>query len=284
VSRPESLAARPAAPLASTRAERTAGRGAALLRLVRAYGLAVLLLLILLGLWYAVHALGWQPDYILPGPNQIADDLWHNRDGYWINMRTTIVETGVGFLAGIAFGTAVGVLIALVKPVSSAIYPIIVASQSFPTLAIAPLLVLWFGYGLLPKVILVIWFVFFPVAVATVTGLTATSSEALLFGRSLGAPGWKLFYKVRVPASLPYVFSGLKISASYAAIAAVVAEWAGSERGLGAQMLRANNLLETTSVFGSLVLVTVLGVGLFALVSALERIVVPWHEPFRRRK
>jgi NitT/TauT family transport system permease protein len=235
-----------------------------------------------LGAWQIASESGWQPDYILPAPSTVAEDLWEDREGYWDNTKTTLEEIAVGFPIGLVLGLLVGGLIGLIPALRRTAYPFVVASQSLPTLALAPILVLWFGFGILPKVILVVQVVFFPIAVATVTGLSSVSQQALLFGRTLGAGWWKLLLKIRIPASLPYIFSGLKISASYAAVAAVIAEFAGAESGLGALMLRANDNLQTEAVFGALFLVTAIGVGFFALMSGLERLVVPWHEKFRK--
>lgn len=244
---------------------------------IRKYGLTVMMLVLLFGAWELISRSGWQPEYILPAPSDIAALLWSDRAMFWDNAAVTLVEVGLGFAIGIAIGGLVGAAIAMIPPLQRAIYPLVVASQSLPMLALAPLLVLWFGYGIEPKVILTVQVVFFPVAVATISGLTSVSPEILSFGRSLGASWWKLFWKVRVPASLPYVFSGLKIAASYGAIAAVIAEWSGANRGLGALMLRANNNLNTEAVFGCLVLITAIGVGSFALVSLIESKTIPWH-------
>jgi ABC-type nitrate/sulfonate/bicarbonate transport system permease component len=244
-------------------------------------GLPIAVVLGLLVAWELASRSGWQPDYILPAPTTVAEELWQGRDGYWDNTMVTLTEMALGFALGTILGLTLGAIIGLTPAIRRSVYPIIVASQSLPTLALAPLLVLWFGFGILPKVILVTQIVLFPVAVATIAGLSAVSQEALIFGRSLGASPWKLFSKVRAPASLPYIFSGLRISASYTAVAAAISEWAGSEEGLGALMLRANNNFETEAVFGAVVLVTILGVGSFALVALAERLFVPWHERYR---
>lgn len=239
-------------------------------------------LAVFIGVWQLVAKSGWQPDYILPAPSDVATDLWQDRGGYWENTWTTLKEILIGFPLGLVLGLLVGGLIGLVPTLRRTAYPFVVASQSLPTLALAPLLVLWFGFGILPKVILVVQVVFFPIVVATVAGLSLVSEQALLFGRTLGAGWWSLLVKIRVPASLPYIFSGLKISASYAAVAAVIAEFAGAESGLGAMMLRANDYLQTDAVFGALILVTAIGVGFFGVMTLLERLVVPWHEKFRK--
>jgi ABC-type nitrate/sulfonate/bicarbonate transport system permease component len=246
------------------------------------FGTPLLVCAVLIAGWEIASKSGWQPDYILPAPSDVAQDLWEDRGGYWDNAKTTLEEILVGFTVGLILGLGIGVLIGMAPALRRTTYPFVVASQSLPTLALAPVLVLWFGFGIVPKVILVVQVVFFPITVATVTGLVSVSEQALMFGRTLGASGWSLFRKIRLPASLPYVFTGLKISASYAAVAAVIAEFAGAESGLGALMLRANDNLQTDAVFGALILITAIGVGFFALMSLLERLVVPWHEQFRK--
>lgn len=233
--------------------------------------------LVLLLAWELATRIGWLPRYIFPAPSAIAATMWVKRSLFWYHTALTLLEIGVGLGLGVVTGVLVGVAIALISVLRSALYPLVVASQSFPPLALAPILVLWLGYGIAPKVVLVVQVIFFPVAVATIAGLTSVKPEVLVFGRSLGASPWSLFFKVQVPASLPYFFSGLKVSAAYGAIAAIIGEWMGANRGLGALMLRANNQLYTDIVFGTIVISALLGLGLFGLAALAERLVIPWH-------
>lgn len=251
-------------------------------RRIVALGVPAAILVLFFGGWELASASGWQPSYILPSPTVVLADLWHNSSAYWSEAQFTLEEVAWGLLCGVLLGLIAGAIIGLVPALRRGVYPLVVASQSLPVLALAPLLVLWFGFGLLPKVIIVVQAVFFPITVATIGGLASVSQDALIFGRSLGATWWQLFWKVRVPASLPQIFNGLKISASYSAIAAVIAEWAGSQRGLGASMLLADSNLGTTTVFSLLTIVTLIGLTVFGLASLLERLIIPWHERFRR--
>lgn len=237
----------------------------------------------LLVLWYGLSAGGVVSEFALPEPNLVAKSIYTQWPAYWMNMRTTLVEIGVGAFFGIVLGIGFGVMIALSDTLRRAFYPLLVASQSLPILAIAPLLVIWLGFGIAPKIVLVVQIIFFPITVATIQGLQSVSHEVLVFGRSLGASERMLFWKVRVPATLPHVFGGLKIASSYAAVAAVISEWTGSERGLGAMMLRANSDYNVTVVFGCVVLVTLIGLSLFGIVSLLERKFTPWHRESRAR-
>lgn len=237
----------------------------------------------LLGVWQFISATGIMDELTLPAPTTVADSLWTDRAMYWDNAQVTLTEIVIGIVIGIALGVLLGIAIALQRVLRTALYPLVVGSQSLPVLALAPILVLWLGFGIAPKIVIVVQIIFFPVTVATIQGLTSVSSEVLVFGRSLGASSWTLFWKVRVPAMLPYFFGGLKIASSYAAVAAVIAEWTGADRGLGALMLRANSDYNTEVVFGSVVIITVIGLGLFGLASLAERKLTPWAHAARER-
>jgi NitT/TauT family transport system permease protein len=232
---------------------------------------------IFLLIWEAITRLEFVPAYVLPSPTAIAATLWNQAGYFWFQTERTLFETVVGGALGAALGILVGTGIAMSVPLRRALYPLVVASQSLPTLALAPILILWLGYGTEPKIVIVVQVVFFPVAVGTISGLLSVAPEVLLFGRTLGASNWDLFRKVRMPASLPYVFTGLKVGASYAPIAALIGEWMGSDRGLGTLMLRAQVTLNTTVLFGAVVIVTLAGVGAFLLTEFIERRVIPWH-------
>jgi ABC-type nitrate/sulfonate/bicarbonate transport system permease component len=243
--------------------------------------LAVIVLL--LGVWQFVSATGIMDELTLPAPTTVAESLWTDRAMYWDNAQVTLTEIVIGIVIGVALGILLGIAIALQNVLRVALYPLVVGSQSLPVLALAPILVLWLGFGIAPKIVIVVQIIFFPVTVATIQGLTSVSSEVLVFGRSLGASSWTLFWKVRVPAMLPYLFGGLKIASSYAAVAAVIAEWTGADRGLGALMLRANSDYNTEVVFGSVVIITAIGLGLFGLVTLAERKLTPWANASRAR-
>jgi NitT/TauT family transport system permease protein len=277
----KSVAVKPAAgtPSASTPppAERRRWRPSA--ALVLPLGVVV----VLVALWYGLSAGGVVSEFALPQPNAVVSSIWNEPGGYWQNARTTLVEIGVGAFFGIVLGVGFGVMIALNDSLRRAFYPLLVASQSLPILAIAPLLVIWLGFGIAPKIVLVVQIIFFPITVATIQGLQSVSHEVLVFGRSLGASERTLFWKVRVPATLPHFFGGLKIASSYAAVAAVIAEWTGSEHGLGAMMLRANSDYNITVVFACVLIVTLIGLSLFGIVSLLERKLTPWHRDSRAR-
>jgi ABC-type nitrate/sulfonate/bicarbonate transport system permease component len=246
----------------------------------RAWGPIVLpfiAVLLVLGLWEFLNAAKIVNPLVLPSPIDVAKSLVNDRAIYWTNARTTLVEIALGSTIGVSLGVLFGVGVALQRSVRAALYPLLVASQSLPILALAPILVLWLGFGIAPKIVIVVQIIFFPVTVATIQGLTSVSNEVLVFGRSLGASSSTIFWKVRVPAMLPYLFGGLKIASSYAAVAAVIAEYTGAEHGLGALMLRANSDYNIPVVFGAVVVVTIIGLSLFGLTTLAERKLTPWH-------
>lgn len=239
-------------------------------------------LLVLLAIW-AWLAAGVVDDLTLPSPGEVTKSLVQDWSIYWTHAKTTLLEIWLGMAIGITMGVVLGVGIALNRVLYTALYPLVVGSQSLPVLALAPILVIWLGFGIAPKIVIVVQIIFFPITVATIQGLTSVSPEVLVFGRSLGASSWMLFWKVRVPAMLPYFFGGLKIASSYAAVAAVIAEWTGADKGLGALMLRANGDYNTVVVFGCVFWVTVIGLTMFGLAALAERKLTPWHHASRGR-
>jgi ABC-type nitrate/sulfonate/bicarbonate transport system permease component len=174
-------------------------------------------------------------------------------------------------------GLAVGALVDASPTLQRAVYPLVVASQTVPIPALAPLLLIWFGYGLLPKVLVTALIAFFPLAVNTVDGLRSTDRDVLDLLRSLGAGRWGRFRLAKLPSSLPFVFSGAKIAVSVAVIGAVFGEFVGSSAGLGYLINRSRAQFLTDRVFACLVLLALMGVGLFALVALAERLLLPWR-------
>lgn len=217
---------------------------------------------------------------ILPPPSRIADGAWGDRGALWDATLVTFQETALGLV--IALGLAVVIAFAIdgVAWVRRSLYPLLIASQTIPIIAIAPLMVIWFGLGLTPKVLLVALYTFFPIVVGLIRGLAATDPAAVRLLRSMGARDVRLMRHLRVPAALPSLFTGLRIAATYAVVAAVIAEYVGAVDGLGIYMLKAKNTFETDLVFAGVGVTVVLTLALFALVIVIERIAAPWvREP-----
>lgn len=236
-----------------------------------------LLLLFFFFCWEAGVRLLAIPHYILPAPSQIMQTLIETRALLLAHVLVTAQEIAVGF--ALAFGVGVGLAFLIVHfpLLEKTFYPLIIASQTIPVFAIAPLLIVWFGYGLLPKVIMTALITFFPIVVNSVDGLRAADPDFLNLLRTLKATSWQLLWKVRIPAALPFLFSGTKIGIAVSVIGAVIGEWVGADMGLGYLMLRANAQLRTDLVFASIFILSLLGISLFALVALLERIALPWQ-------
>ncbi len=161
--------------------------------------------------------------------------------------------------------------------VETAIYPVVVFLQIIPKIAIAPLFIIWFGFGFTPKLLLVFLLSFFPIVVASIAGFKSVDPEIMDFARTTGAGGWKMFFKIRLPQALPDIFTGLKVGAALSATAAVVAEFVASDRGLGYLLLQYNGQLITEMVFAIIVLLSLIGLAVYYVVEIIERIAIPWH-------
>jgi ABC-type nitrate/sulfonate/bicarbonate transport system permease component len=239
-------------------------------------GPPLLLVALILGGWelYA-RASGVSP-FVLPAPSDVLGSLWQFRAEAVRHSIPTIIETVVGFSASIVAATAVAIGLDRAPWARQAVEPLLVGSQTIPIIAIAPLLVVWFGFGILPKVLVVILVTFFPITVALLDGFAATTSEATDLLRSFGASAGQTFWKVRWPTGLPGFFTGLRISATYAVVAAVIAEYVGATDGLGIWMQLSQRSFRTDLVFAAILLTAVLSVALYAAVRLVERAVIPW--------
>ncbi len=220
---------------------------------------------------------------MLPAPTRILSALWDQRDAAVHHTLVTLGETVVGFGASLALATGAAVVMDLVPAVRRALYPLLVGSQAVPILVVAPILVLWFGFGLLPKAIVIVLLTFFPIVVGLLDGFAGVAPEAADLLRTYGATERQALLKLRFPASLPSFFTGLRIATTYAVLGAVYAEYVGAFDGLGIWILTSQKSFRIDLVFGAILIVLVISVILFALVSWLERAVVPWAVAARRR-
>jgi len=197
------------------------------------------------------------------------------------NGLVTLEEILIGFAIGAVVGLALGLLLSYSKLFERAIYPWLVASQMVPIVAVAPILVVWFGFTIVPKVLVVALISFFPIVVNTIDGLHAVDPEMVSLMRTLGASRARVMRTVRVPASLPFVFSGLKVAMALSVVGAVFGEWVGSSRGLGYLMLAFNNQLATVDLFAAVFVLSMMGIALFFVVGVVERLAIPWHHAKR---
>lgn len=235
-------------------------------------------LLLLVALWELVARVGSIPVYILPAPSAIGERIVSSWATLWDATLVTTSEVLVGFAIGVVLGIALAIPIAYSRVVRSTLYPLIVASQAVPKIAIAPLLVLWLGFGIWPKIAVTSLMVFFPVTVTAAEGFSSVDRNLLDLLRSVDASPAQIFLRIRFPHALPQIFSGLKVGITLAVVGAVVGEWVGADSGLGYLLTYANTLLDSTLLFAALFLLIVLGVVLFVVVDLAERVLVPWHQ------
>ena len=238
---------------------------------------------VLLAAWEAyVHASGIRPT-VLPAPSRVLTEGWRYRDLLWMHTLPTLGETALGFATALTLGTACAVAIDFSPAARRLLYPTLVASQTIPLVAVAPLLVVWFGFGLAPKVIVVALVTFFPVTVGWVDGFASAERGAANLLRSMGAGRWQVFRLVRLPGALPAFFSGLRIAITYAVVSAIFAEYVGARRGLGIFMQQQQNSFRTDLVMAAVVVTAALSVTLFLATAAVERLLIPWHYATRER-
>ena len=215
--------------------------------------------------------------YVLPAPSAIFVELIGRWPSYanasWYTLRPMLL----GFASAVVFGIALALLVAFSRRMEQTVYPLLVFFQIVPKIAVAPLFIIWFGFGLFPKVLLVFLLSFFPVVVSAITAFRSVDPDIMDLARTTGAGRWRTFMKVQIPHALPTLFTGIKVAAALSATAAVVAEFVASDRGLGNMLLEANGNLNTTMAFGAIFVLTALGYALYAGVELIETLVIPWH-------
>lgn len=237
---------------------------------------AVLLALSVLVGWELIVRLFGIPAFLLPGPVEVWEAFWGARGLLLRHAGPTAVEALVGFACAAIAGVASGLLINRSSLAERALYPWLVVSQTLPIIAVAPVLVTWFGYGALPKVIVVVLFCFFPITVAVVDGLRAIDPDLVRLMRSFGAGRWRIFFMIEAPGVLPFLFGGLRLAVTYCVIGAVIGEWVGSSEGLGFLMIQDKAQFQIPRLFAEIALLSAMGVGLFLLVALAQRTLAPW--------
>jgi ABC-type nitrate/sulfonate/bicarbonate transport system permease component len=234
--------------------------------------------------WEAlVRVLGIDP-IVLPAPSRILSALWDARAVAAGHALTTLLETVVGFAVSVVFAVGAALVMDSIGWVRRAVYPILVASQTIPVVAIAPLLIIWFGIGLVPKVLVVVLVTFFPVTVALLDGLAGTERDAASLLQTMGASRSQILLKLRLPGALPSFFTGLRIAVTYAVIGAIFGEQVGAVNGLGIWIILSKNLFRTDLVFGAILVTAVLTLCLWLLVGVVERLTIPWYQESRRTR
>lgn len=249
---------------------------------MRRFASAVVLLAVGVVIWEVWVRARDVPAYVLPPPSQIWSAAVESRDLLGEHVVTTAYEALLGLVVGTALGVALAVAVSASELLRRVVYPIVVASQTVPMIILAPLLVLWFGFGLLPKVVVVALITFFPVTISTVGGLTGADPEHLELLRSMGARQTAIIRHLLIPSALPSLFDGIRIAAAYTVAGAVIAEWTGAERGLGIYISRSQASFRVDQVFVGVGIVALLSTLLFAAIGLLARLAAPWYYQRRR--
>jgi ABC-type nitrate/sulfonate/bicarbonate transport system permease component len=219
---------------------------------------------------------------IYPAPSEIVAALFNDPGTLFRNAGTTALEMVLGFVFGTVVGIGIGILLAYSEVVRQAVYPWLIVSQTIPIPAVAAVLVIWFGFSILPKVLVVVLIAFFPIAVNTVDGLKAVDPEMVRLMRTFGATRARIFREVRIPVALPHIFTGAKVAAAFSVLGAVFGEWVGAKGGLGYLLLLKNRAVNTDEVFAIIFALSVLGVGFFGLIVIIERLTIPWYHKARQ--
>lgn len=236
------------------------------------------------GLWELLVRVSDTPRWLLPAPSVIGNELAASHTLLLKHTLVTLQEVLAGFSLAMVAGVLLAIGIAYSRLLQRAMYPFVIASQTIPIIAIAPLLLIWVGYDIRPKIIVVALISFFPIVVNTVDGLKAVDPDMVNMLRTLGARRSQVFRKVQLPTSLPFFFSGAKIAIAVSVIGAVIGEWVGASAGLGYLMVQAAPRFQTPLVFAAIFILSAMGIGLFALMAGLERALLPWYYTERKKK
>jgi putative hydroxymethylpyrimidine transport system permease protein len=237
---------------------------------------ALVLLVLLVVAWEAYVAVSGTRAYVLPAPSRVWTAFLDTRRLLPEHTMTTTREALIGITAGAGLGVVLAAILASVPLVRRVLYPLLIASQTIPMIVLAPLLVIWFGLGLTPKIVVVALIAFFPIVVSTTDALLRADRELIALVRSMGANQLQVMQNVLIPSAIPAFFAGLKIAAAYAITGAVVAEWVGAQSGLGIYINRSASAFRTDQIFVAIVIIAALSMTLFASVHLLSRIVAPW--------
>lgn len=231
--------------------------------------------------WYAAIDFFAVPAYLLPRPEAVVERIYEDFGFLAYHSWVTTYVTLGGFLLSIVIGIPLSIVLVTWRTLERAIMPWLILSQTFPKVALAPLIVVWFGLGIFPKLVVTFLVAFFPIIISTIVGLRSVEREVIELAQSLRATRMQTFWYFRLPLSLPNIFAGLKVSVAFAVVGAVIAEWVGASAGLGYLLLQANASLDTTLLFSILAALMVIGVVLYYSIEFIERAVIPWHNVIR---
>jgi len=241
---------------------------------VQRYTLAIVAHLALLLAWYLFVTLGKVPQYVMPSPGATLDALLEPDYGWWTNIAVTATEIFAGYFLALVVGVALALVFTWSKALESFFMPLLVSLNMIPKVALGPLIIVWFKYGVFPNSMMAFSICVFPILLTTARGLREVEPELLDLVRSLKGSRWQLFSKIQLPGALPYIFAGMKVAAILAVAGAIVGEFLGSDKGLGYLMLQVQVTLDTPAMFMAVLLITLIGMLLYGLVLAMERLLV----------
>lgn len=237
---------------------------------------SILSLILILVIWQVVSVLKLVPDFMLPSPLQVGQAFISDFHLLIFHAKITLLEAVVGLISGVTLGIIAAIFMDYFHGVRDALYPVLVLTQTIPTVAIAPLLTIWFGFGIMPKVVLIIITIFFPVSVAMLNGFSSVDQDEIRLLRSMGANQFQIFKHIKLPASLGDFFSAMRIAVTYAVIGAVISEWLGGFEGLGVYMTRVRKSYDFDKMFAVIFLISIISLLLVALVNLIEKYSMPW--------
>ena len=244
---------------------------------LRQYGYPAAAILAIVLAWQLFVVLFHVPTFVLPAPTMILVRVVQESDLLFSHALVTAVEVLLGFALSVVVSIPLAVVIVYSRFLERTLYPLMVISQTVPKIAVAPLFVIWFGFGSLPKILIAFLIAFFPIVIDTVVGLRSLETEMIHLARSMGARAVTTFWKFRFPNALPNVFGGLKVAITFAVVGAVVGEFVGANRGLGYLLLVANGNIDTVLLFAGIFVLTLMGIAAFMMVDMVERVLLRWH-------
>jgi len=237
----------------------------------------IIALVVVVLIWEAAVRIGEIPAYLLPPPSLVLIEMWHERTMFSPHIGVTAVEIALGYLYAVAIGLPLAILISSSKIMERSVFPLLVASQVVPKVALAPLFLIYLGFGIASKLTLVMVIAFFPIVVNGALGLQSIEREKIYLARSMGAGPFKTFWRVRLPHALPATFGGLRLAATLAPVGAIIGEFIGANAGLGVVLLQAQGMFNITRVFAAIAFMTVLGIAFYVVVLVAEQFAIPWH-------
>ncbi|XKI11777.1 ABC transporter permease [Sporosarcina sp. ANT_H38] len=236
-----------------------------------------MVIILLLGLWEIAGRIFEIPAWLLPVPSQVWQEAILGWQHYSDHILSTIRLTLTGYMIGMIVGLTVAIFLFRLPILQEAFYPLLILSQNIPTIVLAPLLVIWFGFGMLPKVIVIVLVCFFPITIATLDGFRQTDRDLLHYMKMSGATNRQVFWKLQWPHALPSIFSGLKIAGTYSVMGAVISEWLGANKGIGVYMTLASSSFKTDRVFVAILLIMILSLTFFAIIALIEKWLLTWQ-------